>query len=171
VKQYPLSDDDLRKLLGGDIKIWRYPDLERVSNINDVFDAKGRAIILFPNVSPTAGHWTALIRRPTSIEFFDPYGDAPDTDQTDGLSKTRLEELDMDRPLLTKLLRASGLPVFYNNHAFQQDRASVATCGRHAAVRLFYAPYSLDKYKAILDKSGLSPDDFVAGLTYDKLRK
>ena len=79
--------------------------------------------------------------------------------------------LDIERPYLTKLLRASGKPVYYNSHQFQQDKSSVATCGRHCVVRLLYAPYSLDKYKAIIDESGMTPDDFVAALTYDKLRK
>jgi hypothetical protein len=171
VKQYPLSDDDLRRLLGSDIKIWRYPQLGDLTSIDQLFDDKGRAIVLFPTFSPTSGHWTALIRRPKGIEFFDPYGDAPDTDQRDGLTRTRLEQLDMDQPYMTRLLRSSGLPVFYNNFGFQKDKASVATCGRHAAVRLLYAPYSLDRYKAIIDSSGLSPDDFVSGITFDKLRK
>jgi hypothetical protein len=34
-----------------------------------------------------------------------------------------------------------------------------------------YAPYSLQKYASIIKSSGLSPDDFVSGVTYDKLRK
>jgi len=171
VKQYPLSDGDLRKLLGNNIRILTYPQLGEMSSIDEAFDDMGRSIILFPNASPTMGHWTALIRRPDKIEFFDSYGDAPDTDQREGLSKSRLEMLDMERPYLTKLLRASRLPVYYNNHAFQSDKSSVATCGRHSAVRLLYAPYTLDQYKSIIDKSGLSPDDFVSGITFDKLRK
>jgi hypothetical protein len=79
--------------------------------------------------------------------------------------------MDIEKPFLTKLLRASGKPVFYNNHAFQSSSPSVATCGRHCVVRLLYAPYSLDKYGGIIKKSGMSADDFVSGLTYDKLRK
>jgi hypothetical protein len=30
---------------------------------------------------------------------------------------------------------------------------------------------SLDEYNDVIEKSGLAPDDFVAGLTYDKLKK
>jgi hypothetical protein len=171
VKSYPLGDDDIRKILGDDIKIWNYPQLQNLSDIREMFDDKGRAILLFPNISPTAGHWTALMNRKNGIEFYDPYGDAPDTEQRGGISKMRLEQMDIEKPFLTKLLRASGRPVFYNNHAFQSSSPSVATCGRHCVVRLLYAPYSLDKYGGIIKKSGMTADDFVSGLTYDKLRK
>jgi len=170
VKQYPLGDDDIKKLLGNDIKIWNYPQLEGLSSADQLFDAKGRAILLFPNAAPTVGHWTALIKKRDGIEFFDPYGEAPE-EQKDGLSQSRLEQLNIAYPTLTNLLRASGKPVYYNTHAFQSSKPSVATCGRHAAVRLFYAPYDLERYKAAIDSSGLSADDFVSGLTFDKIRK
>jgi len=141
-----------------------------MSSIDDLFDDKGRAILLFPNNGPTSGHWTALIRRPDSIEFFDSYGDAPEQ-QKGGMSHSRLEQLDIDRPDLTRLLKASGKPVYYNTYPFQRESPNIATCGRHAAVRLFYAPYPLDEYAKLLDESGYAPDDFVVGLTYDKLGK
>lgn len=170
VRQYPLGDDDIRKLLGNDIKILNYPQLKDLSSADEMFDAKGRCILLFPNASPTSGHWTCLINKPDHIEFFDSYGDAPDTEQKD-MSGGRLQQLDIDRPDLTELLRASGKPVFYNHHAFQSSSPNVATCGRHCVARLLYAPYSLDKYGAIIKKSKMTPDDFVSGLTYDKIRK
>lgn len=170
VKAYALSDDDIKRIVGGETNIFTYPDLERMNSIDECFDEKGRCVMLFPNVSPTMGHWIAMIRRPNCIEFFDPYGDPPE-EQKEGLSQSRLEALDIERPLLTELMRKSGLPVYYNTHAFQSSKGDIATCGRHSAVRLLYAPYSLDKYKKIIDKSGLSADDFVSGVTYSKLRK
>ena len=170
VRRYALSDTDIRRLLGSDIAIHNYPDLERMSSIDELFDAKGRAILLYPNSGPTSGHWVALLRRPGRIEFLDSYGDAPDT-QNDELPTAYLKTLDADRPHLTRLLRASGLPVYYNRHKFQKESPDVATCGRHAATRLLYAPYSLAKYKSIIDKSGMSADDFVSGVVYSLLGK
>ena len=170
VKQYALSDGDIRKILGDDISIITYPQLGEMTSIDQAFDSKGRCVMLVPNASPTMGHWVAMIRRKDGIEFFDPYGDAPE-EQKEGLSQSRLEALDIDQPFLTKLLRASGKPVYYNTKGFQVEKASVATCGRHAVSRLLYAPYSIDKYDACVRKSGLSPDDFVAGLTYNALKK
>ena len=131
----------------------------------------GRCILLFPNASPTAGHWCCMIHRPNKIEFFNPYGETPEQSRKGGMSAKRLEQLDMDRPYLTKLLRSSGKPVYYNTYSFQKDTVDNNTCGRHCAVRLFYAPYTLERYKSIIDKSGLSPDNFVAALVYDKLHK
>lgn len=170
VRRYPLSDDDIRRLLGPDIAIHNYPDLARMQSVDQLFDGKGRAILLYPNSGPTSGHWVALLRRPQAIEFFDSYGDAPDR-QNDGLPREYLATLGADQPHLTRLMRASGKPVFYNTHPFQKERGDISTCGRHAVARLLYAPFSLDRYKRVVDASGLLPDDFVSGLTYDGLRK
>lgn len=170
VKEYALSDGDIQQIVGSPTNIFTYPELEKMHSINECFDDHGRCVILFPNASPTMGHWCAMIRRPKCIEFFDPYGEAPE-DQKDGMSYSHLQALDMERPLLTHLMRESGIPVYYNTHQFQSLRGDVATCGRHCAVRLLYAPYTLEKYKKIIDKSGLSADDFVSGVTYSKLRK
>jgi len=170
VKEYSLSDSDIRKILGDDIKIITYPMLGTMNSIDEAFDSKGRSVMLVPNVSPTMGHWVAMLNRPDSIEFFDPYGDAPE-EQKGGLSSSKLRALDIDQPFLTKLLRESGKPVFYNTKAFQSSNRNVATCGRHAVARLAYAPYTIDKYDDCIRKSGLTPDNFVAGLTFNALKK
>jgi len=170
VKDYPLSDGDLRKILGDDISIITYPELNKINDINQIFDKKGRCILLFLTSSPTAGHWCCLLNKKKGIEFFDPYGEAPE-EQKDGADPALLDQLGQRQPLLVKLLRKSGKPVFYNTYPFQKDNKSINTCGRHCVVRLLYAPYSLDKYKRIIDSSRLSPDDFVSGITFDKLRK
>jgi len=170
VKDYPLSDGDIRHILGDDISIKTYPDLAKMRSINECFDSKGRCILLFLTSSPTEGHWCCLLNKKKGIEFFDPYGDKPEK-QKEGVPQSRLEALNQSQPYLTKLLRASGRPVYYNTHDFQQDKRSINTCGRHCVVRCLYGPYSLNKYKDIIDASGLSPDNFVSGLTYDKLRK
>jgi hypothetical protein len=170
VKEYALSDADIRKVLGNDIQIWNYPQLKGLSNIDEMFDRKGRAILLFPNSGPYSGHWTCLIRKPRQIEFFDSYGEPPE-EQKDGLPQSKLEQYDIDTPELTRLLRGSSVPVYYNTHQFQSNNMDVASCGRHCIVRLFYAPYSLNKYKSVIDKSGMSADDFVSALVYNYLKR
>ena len=170
-KEYPLSDADIRTILGDDIKITPYPMLKNMKSISECFDKKGRAIILFLTTSPTEGHWCCMLRKRKGIEFFDPYGEIPDSGQKRGMSRSLLESLDESQPDLTALMRASGRPIFYNNHQFQRDSQKVSTCGRHCVARCLYAPYSLEKYANIIKKSNMSPDDFVTGLTYDKLRK
>ena len=170
VKAYPLSDQDIRDILGDDIKIISYPELANMKSIDEAFDSKGRSIMLIPNQSPTSGHWVAMLQKPDSIEFFDSYGDAPE-EQKGGMSRSRLESLDIENPDLTRLLRASGKPVYYNSRDYQSEKNNVATCGRHAVCRLLYAPYSLNQYDRIIKQTRMNPDDFVSGLTYSKLKK
>lgn len=169
-KAYPLSDGDIRQLLGNDIKIVTYPQLSQMRSIDEAFDSKGRSIMLIPNQSPTSGHWVAMLKKPAGIEFFDSYGDAPE-EQKGGMSQSRLQALDIERPDLTRLLRASGKPVYYNTRDYQAERNNISTCGRHAVSRLLYSPYSLDRYDKVIQSSGMNPDDFVTGLTYSKLKK
>jgi len=167
VKEYPLSDGDIRRMLGG-TKIVTYPQLKRLRTIDDLFDEQGRALVLFLTESPTEGHWVCLLNKKKGIEFFDPYGDTPQEIKEE-LPKSKRESLDMESPYLSRLLKASGRPVFYNTFAFQKTKRDVNTCGRHCVARLLYAPYSLEKYKSIIDQSGMSPDDFVSGLTASML--
>lgn len=170
VVSYALSDTDIKQMLGDDISLITYPMLEEMDDIDECFDRKGRCIVLFLRDSPTSGHWTCMIRRPDCIEFFDPYGEKPEKSK-DGLSRSRLEALDMEQPFLTTLLKKKGMPVYYNTHAFQKLRNDVATCGRHCVVRLAYKNLPLEKYAAMIKRSGLSPDEFVAGVTFKSIRK
>ena len=171
VRKYPLSDSDIHRIVGSDVPVFSYPKLETMSSLDECFGGGNKCVMLFPNVSPTVGHWTAMIKRPEGIEFFDPYGSAPDTDQKGGMSPSHAEALDVASPLLTNLMRKSGRPIYYNTYPFQKDRGDVATCGRHVATRLLYAPYSLDKYKEVIDSSKMAPDDFVSGLTFSKIKR
>lgn len=169
-RAYSLSDGDIRRLLGNDIKILVYSDLTDYNNPLSLFDGKGRCILLYQTEDATTGHWVCLLNHKDRVEFFDPYGDKPET-QKKYMNPMLKKSEGLQRPLLVDLLKKLGKPITYNTHAFQKTRDDVATCGRHAVVRCYYAPYSLDKYKKIVEKSGLAPDDFVLGITYDKLRK
>jgi hypothetical protein len=170
VKDYPLSDGDIRRILGSNISIKTYPDLANMRSIDECFDSQGRCILLFLTSSPTSGHWCCLLKKADGIHFFDPYGDKPE-EQLENVPQSRLEAMDELQPYLSELLKGSGKPIFYNTHAFQKSSSSINTCGRHCVARCLYAPYSLAKYKKIVASSGMSPDDFVSGLTFDKLRK
>lgn len=170
VREYPLSDGDIRHLLGDDISILTYPELAKKRSLNECFDKKGRCIILFLTEDEHTGHWCCMLRKKKGIEFFDPYGDPPE-DQFDKVPKSRLEAMNEDEPYLTNLMRGAGVPIYYNTHAFQKTKRNLNTCGRHCVARLMYGNKSLSQYKSIIDKSTLCPDDFVSGLTYLKLEK
>jgi hypothetical protein len=169
-EDYALSDDDIRKLLGGGIKITPYSDLENCSNINQLFDSRGRAILFFPQESEREGHWCCMIRDGREIEFFDPYGKEPDA-QKKGIPPSKLEQLHMDHPDLTRLLLQSGCRVIYNKVALQKLSNSVQTCGRHCVCRLLYYKYPIQRYREIIKRSGLSPDEFSVEITFNELGK
>jgi len=170
VKSYPLSDGDIRKILGKDIKIMTYADLAGLRNIRQAFDSKGRCILLYLTQSETSGHWVCMLNKGDHIEYFDPYGEAPNS-ALKTITPEERQEYGEEQPYLTDLMKASGMPVYYNTHPFQKDKADVNTCGRHSVMRCLYAPYSLEKYKKAMDASGMSPDNFVSALTVQKLGK
>jgi hypothetical protein len=169
-RNYPLGDDDIRNLLGSDIKIMTYDQLKGVKDWRKMFDAKGRCIMLYLTTGLTNGHWICMLNKPDHIEFFDPYGNKPD-DIEEYTDPEVAEEAGITRHLLLPLLKQSKKPVYYNTYPFQKSNGDISTCGRHSVVRCLYAPKSLDQYKAIVDKSKLAPDDFVLGITYDKIGK
>lgn len=169
-KDYPLSDSDIKKILGGKTSIMTYPMLGDLDDIDQCFDRKGRCILLFLTTSPQEGHWVCMIRRPDSIEYFDPYGESP-AEMKENIPPSLLASLDQRQPYLSALFKKKGLPVYYNTHSFQQDKNRINTCGRHCVVRCLFSDYPLQKYYDTIKKTGLSADDFVVGKTYDILKK
>lgn len=165
---YSLSDDDIRNLLGSGIKITTYPDLANVKRVDDLFDRKGRAIIFFPQTDERTGHWTCMIRRGRTIEFFDPYGEPPDY-QKDTIPTPLLERMRMKEPLLADLLLSSPYKLLYNKEQVQELSDDIQTCGRHCAVRLLFGHLPVKQYRKHIKRSGLSPDEFVLRITQQEL--
>jgi len=169
-EDYALSDDDIRSLLGGGTKITTYSDLDKCNNINELFDSKGRAILFFPRESESEGHWCCMIRDGRQIEFFDPYGKEPDA-QKSGVPRSKLEQMHMDHPDLTNLLLNSGCHVIFNKVQLQKLSNSVQTCGRHCVSRLLYCKYPIQRYRDMIKRTGLTPDEFAVEATFKQLGK
>ena len=169
-QSYALSDGDIRKLLGGNIKITTYPDLENVRRIDQLFDRHGRAILFVPQQNEQQGHWCCLIKKHKLIEFFDPYGEPPEA-QKDTLSEEQLERMKMHEPLLAELLTNNPYKIIFNKVQLQKLDGDVNTCGRHCVARLLYHKYPIQKYRLIIQQSRMTPYEFVTNLTYDDLVK
>jgi hypothetical protein len=169
-KGYALSDDDIRKLLGSGIKITTYPDLEKVSNIDQLFDKWGRAILFVPQQNEQQGHWTCLIKKGKVIEFFDPYGEPPEA-QKDTIDEAQLEKMRMNEPLLAELLTNNPYKIIYNKVQLQKLQNDVQTCGRHCVARLLHYKVPIQTYRERIKETGLTPDEYVVELTYDELGK
>lgn len=168
-KSYALSDDDIRSLLG-DIKITTYADLKNMRSINELFDRRGRAILFFPQQNEQQGHWCCLIKDGRQIEFTDPYGDPPDA-QKDNLPNHKLQDMGMARDDLTRLLEESGARVIYNKIQLQKQDDSVQTCGRHCVTRLLYYKQPIQRFRSMIAKSGMTPDEFSVNTTFKALGK
>jgi len=173
-KLYALSDGDLETILGEDIFICVYPYLNEVEHIDDVFDDKGRCMLLFNTINEDAGHWVCMTKKKDRIDFFDPYGLKPD-EPMKWLTEEKRDELDMETKRLTQLLRQSGYKVYYNTFEFQNEKNS-NTCGRWCAVRLLYQSYSLDEFYQFIihykNKYELENiEDVVIYLTYEIINK
>lgn len=169
IEKYPLGDDDLRRILPNS-HIFTYPYLKSVKNIDEIFDDDGRAIMLYLTEDAHTGHWVGLLRKPDHIEFFDPYGEKPDN-ELKWVKGGKREELDEDKPLLSKLLRQSEVPVVYNKVKFQKDGDNIETCGRHVATRLLNKDLSLPQYAEMIKSSGMSPDEYVSRTTFPIIKK
>jgi hypothetical protein len=173
-KLYALSDEDIEDLLGEDIFICVYPYLNEVEHIDQIFDDKGRCMLLFNTVDDSTGHWVCLSKKGNRIDFFDPYGLKPD-EPMKWLTETKRDDLDMETKQLTKLLKSSGYQVYYNNFEFQSDKNS-NTCGRHCCARLLYLNYDLDQYYQFINhyknKYELGTiENAVTYLTYNIINK
>ena len=167
IRDYPLSDSDIRKILPG-IKIITYSDLAHYGRLP--FDRKGRLVMLYQTFSESSGHWVCILKQKKRILYFDPYGERPEA-PLKTITEEEREAYGEDEPFLTQLLKDSGMPVYYNTHAYQKDRKDVNTCGRWAVARCLYAPESDEYFKSVVDKSKMSGDDFVSALTANWLKK
>lgn len=169
IREYPLSDTDIAKLLPG-LPIISYPDLNKLSTIEDAFDNEGRCLILYLTENESTGHWICMIKKGKTIEYFDPYGGFKPDEERKWLTKSKLVELDQYYPVLTKLLKESRFKIVSNPYHFQKKRDGIATCGRHCCCRLAHHKMTLPAYKRMIDESGMNPDDYVSAWTYRVLK-
>ena len=110
VIESPMSDGDLRKILGKDLKIIRYSDLARLRSLEQLLPRPKDLCILLYEVQPGEGHWVALLKYSGAYEFFDPYGIYPD-DQLNWIPRARRKHQQAALPHLgQEALRPPGLP-------------------------------------------------------------
>tara|TARA_R110000868_G_scaffold122098_2_gene323677 strand:+ start:116 stop:646 length:531 start_codon:yes stop_codon:yes gene_type:complete len=170
IKETPLSNEDINIMLNG-TKIFKYPDLEDMNSIDEIFDDQGRAVMLFLTKDENTGHWISLHKKENIIYYFDPYGYDVD-EEKELIPDYKLEELNQEQPFLMDLFKKSKYKVYSNQYAFQNRNAkNVNTCGRHCVVRLIYKNLDLDDYLDMIKSSGYTPDNFVSKLTYKIIQK
>jgi len=130
----PLSDDDLRHILGEDIKIIKYSQLADYNDLNDLLPQRNDCCILFYEEQLDVGHWTGLLKYDDKFEHFDSYGIKPDSELR-WLTMRARQRLNEAIPYLSNLL--AKVAYIYNTVRFQSDDHTVNTCGSHVAFRLY----------------------------------
>ncbi len=122
----PLSDEDIRDILGPDSKIMKYSGLAEYSDLDDLLPKlKDYAIILYEE-DENSGHWVGLLKCDTLYEFFDPYGLMPDKELAWVNLKTR-RTLNEATPYLSNMLKQERC-IYNHTHT----RTWTASC-RHVA--------------------------------------
>jgi hypothetical protein len=130
----PIGDDDIRAYLP-DSKIMKYSELARYKTIEDLLPEPVDYAFLLYEDSPNKGHWVCVSRYGKTIEFFDSYGGAPDT-QLGWVSCPRRRSLGQGRPMLTDLFNKSKASIVYNPIKYQGESDDINTCGRHCLFRI-----------------------------------
>jgi hypothetical protein len=164
-----LSDRQLMDLVSCRANLVLYPNLPNYESIDEALGPHQAMILLF-EAKPSYGHWCCVFRRQNLIEFFNPYGGYPD-DSLEHIPMHFREVSNQLVPYLSLLMMKSPYELSYNEHAFQEHKKDVKTCGRHCAVRLALRILPLDDYTRVINKLGASlgtdPDGVVTTLTAD----
>lgn len=172
IKAYALGEDDVKKIIPS-LKVVSYPDLLKARSIDEVLDQKGRLLLLYLTENAHTGHWVCLLKRRGTkmIEYFDPYGNFRPDGEGKWNTAEKQEEFGQDTHHLTKLLEASPYKVMSNAFPFQSKKMDNNTCGRHCVTRLYFKHLELPAYIKMVESSGVTPDDFVSGFTYNLIGK
>ena len=132
LKYEAMDDQDIHYYLA-DAPLLKYNELSKYKTIEELLTKhKSYVILLYPVSSETSGHWVALTRFNKSIEYFDSYGNKPDTPFTWKTSKFQ-----NSKRYLSELLNKTKLNVVFNSIDFQSKRdEQISTCGAYVVFRI-----------------------------------
>lgn len=162
----PLSGSDIYNACEKNIKIMRYPELNKFQTIAEAFKPYS-AIALLYLTKPTFGHWVLLLNHPEkkTIEYFDSYGGFID-DPFLKIPKEVQKLTNQQNDKLSRLLAESGQKIIYNPVQIQEFKPGVSTCGRHLCLRYLLRHIPLTKYIKVLEASKHNgTDDIITYLT------
>lgn len=134
---YMISSDDLKNLIGEDLRIIKFQDLKNYSSLYQLLPkVKDYVVIFFTDDKKNninIGHWTCLLRYKNKFEFFDSYGLAEENELKFIPKEKRIEygeDIDYLKIMLSKVKNT------HNKYDYQQWDDNVTTCGRWVALRI-----------------------------------
>ena len=134
---YMVSSDDLKNVLGDDLKIINFNDLKNYKTIYELLPKeKDYCVIFYTDDYKNGcmvGHWTCLMRYKKHFEFFDSYG-LTVSQELKFISPDKKKRFGEDTDYLEKLL--NPVDHNYNHYDYQKWDDNVTTCGRWVILRL-----------------------------------
>lgn len=133
-----LSGEDLKNILGDDLRIIKFQDLKNYSNICQVLPKKkDYAVIFFTDDiknDVNIGHWTCIMRYKKKFYFFDSYG-LKEEDELKFISNEKRRKFGEEIDYLKNLF--NDVDYSYNKIDYQSWDDGVNTCGRFVVLRLY----------------------------------
>ena len=69
IMRKPLSESDLRKILGSDTKILTYPQLTKYNGLDELLPKPYDFRIILLLETPVSGHWCCLLKKTQSVRM------------------------------------------------------------------------------------------------------
>lgn len=168
---YSLSDFDLKSVLGTDLKIIKYADLDNFKSLNEILPHDNSYVVILIESELNTGHWCALSFRNNIFTLFDSYG-CDLREELDFISRFKNYILGNTKKEMTDLIKNTEdcCEVVFNKERLQSKNSGVASCGRWVSAYLSYFKlgYDLKEFLEFIYKrcveSGLPPDVVICNL-------
>lgn len=156
---YSLSDKDISDLLGGRVKILTHDKIKRYNDIENLLGKYNKCIILYRNTY-NYGHWCCIFKNSYGINFFDSYGNKPDS-ILKFLPNNILKSLQQDHDNLIKLMYNSRYNIYFNQYKLQKLAPDINTCGKWCVFRLLCSELNENEFKNLFNRSKFSKDELI----------
>jgi hypothetical protein len=160
-----LSDSDILRITDNKCNILRYEELENITNIDQILQPYGAAVILY-QLEEGYGHWCALIKHSeTNLEFFGSYG--LQIDEQLKYAKYNLRRHNgIITPHLSHLIENSNYSVTSNTAKLQKFKQDVSTCGRWCSARIRFRDVPIKRFIELFTQNEHYDGDFwVSAMT------
>ena len=160
-EEVELTGDEVMAICDHKTNIISYHQLADVSHIDQILGTHNACIILY-ETRFNVGHYCALMLDGDTLNFFDPYGNAPDTQL-----KYAVYNLIYGEAYLTKLIKSSGYKLIYNTQRLQTWDRDTNTCGRWCSCRVRMRNLNNAEFAHIFKRNECYVGDFwVSALTF-----
>ena len=137
ILSYSFSNEDIKRYLGNDTKIFEYQELNNFNSIDEFLPNKKDFCIILIETKQNSGHWTALMKNNGLLEWFDSYGLGVDK-ELNFISNFMRRTLGQSEKQLTKLIDSSPYECVYNHVQLQTHKSFDNTCGRWVCSRILH---------------------------------